>query len=151
MENIILENAELLLRGFMVSMALYVGLITFAIFVTVCVIKFKLLKAKWQNIALATFISVASIALVVVMVLTILPVYEDCLEQSYIVVEDVKVVVSESTTVGIDRIRYVTVYDGEKQIELKMQSDIALSAGEEYMGTIAYLENSEYLVWYDFE
>lgn len=151
MEHIIFENAEKLLSGLMISAGLYFALIVLAVVITIGVIKFKLLKAKWQNIVLATCISVASIILIVVMVLTILPIYKDYSKQDYVVLEDVKVVVGESTSVGIDRITSVIVCDGEKQIELKMQSEIPLSAGEEYTGTIAYLKNSEYLIWYDFE
>ena len=151
MEHIIFENAEKLLSGLMISAGLYFALIVLAVVITIGVIKFKLLKAKWQNIVLATCISVASIILIVVMVLTLLPIYKDYSKQDYVVLEDVKVVVGESTSVGIDRITVVIVCDGEKQIELKMQSEIALDAGEEYTGTIAYLKNSEYLIWYDFE
>ena len=151
MEHIIFENAEKLLSGLMISAGLYFALIVLAVVITIGVIKFKLLKAKWQNIVFATCISVASIILIVVMVLTILPIYKDYSKQDYVVLEDVKVVVGESTSVGIDRITSVIVCDGEKQIELKMQSEIALDAGEEYTGTIAYLKNSEYLIWYDFE
>ena len=151
MEHIIFENAEKLLSGLMISAGLYFALIVLAAVITIGVIKFKLLKAKWQNIVLATCISVASIILIVVMVLTILPIYKDYSKQDYVVLEDVKVVVGESTSVGIDRITVVIVCDGEKQIELKMQSEILLDAGEEYTGTIAYLKNSEYLIWYDFE
>lgn len=151
MEHIIFENAEKLLSGLMISAGLYFALIVLAVVITIGVIKFKLLKAKWQNIVLATCISVASIILIVVMVLTILPIYKDYSKQDYVVLEDVKVVVGESTSVGIDRITVVIVCDGEKQIELKMQSEILLDAGEEYTGTIAYLKNSEYLIWYDFE
>lgn len=151
MEHIIFENAEKLLSGLMISAGLYFALIVLAVVITIGVIKFKLLKAKWQNIVLATCISVASIILIVVMVLTILPIYKDYSKQDYVVLEDVKVVVGESQSMGIDRITVVIVCDGEKQIELKMQSEIALDAGEEYTGTIAYLKNSEYLIWYDFE
>ena len=151
MEHVIFENAEKLLSGLMISAGLYFALIVLAVVITIGVIKFKLLKAKWQNIVLATCISVASIILIVVMVLTLLPIYKDYSKQDYVVLEDVKVVVGESTSVGIDRITVVIVCDGEKQIELKMQSEIALDAGEEYTGTIAYLKNSEYLIWYDFE
>ena len=151
MEHIIFENAEKLLSGLMISAGLYFALIVLAVVITIGVIKFKLLKAKWQNIVLATCISVASIILIVVMVLTLLPIYKDYSKQDYVVLEDVKVVVGESTSVGIDRITSVIVCDGEKQIELKMQSEIPLDAGEEYTGTIAYLKNSEYLIWYDFE
>lgn len=151
MEHTISENAEKLLSGLMISAGLYFALIVLAVVITIGVIKFKLLKAKWQNIVLATCISVASIILIVVMVLTILPIYKDYSKQDYVVLEDVKVVVGESTSVGIDRITSVIVCDGEKQIKLKMQSEIPLDAGEEYTGTIAYLKNSEYLIWYDFE
>lgn len=151
MEHVIFENAEKLLSGLMISAGLYFALIVLAVVITIGVIKFKLPKAKWKNIVLATCISVASIILIVVMVLTILPIYKDYSKQDYVVLEDVKVVVGESTSVGIDRITVVIVCDGEKQIELKMQSEIALDAGEEYTGTIAYLKNSEYLIWYDFE
>ena len=39
----------------------------------------------------------------------------------------------------------------DKVIELKMQTDYSLSTEVEYIGKIAYLERSEYIVWYQFE
>lgn len=36
-------------------------------------------------------------------------------------------------------------------IELKMQTDYSLNTEVEYVGKIAYLERSEYIVWYQFE
>ena len=39
----------------------------------------------------------------------------------------------------------------DKVIELKMQTDYSLSTEVEYIGKIAYLEHSEYIVWYQFE
>lgn len=36
-------------------------------------------------------------------------------------------------------------------IELKMQTDYSLNTEVEYVGKIAYLEHSEYIVWYQFE
>ena len=151
MENAILESTEKLLRSLMISAFFYFALIVLAVLVTVGVIKFKLLKSKWQNIALVTLVSVVSVAMILLMAYTVLPVYKDYSEQSYVVVENARVVVSESTSVGIDRTSSVTVYDGEKEIRLKMQSDVALSAHVEYTGTIVYLEHSNCLVWYDFD
>ena len=45
----------------------------------------------------------------------------------------------------------VIVCDGEKEIELKMQTDYALDTKVEYKGKIAYLKYSNYLIWYDLD
>lgn len=45
----------------------------------------------------------------------------------------------------------VIVCDGEKEIELKMQTDYALDKKVEYKGKIAYLKYSNYLIWYDLD
>ena len=52
---------------------------------------------------------------------------------------------------GLDRTNRVILYDGEKEIELKIESGFALETEVEYNGKIAYLENSGYLIWYEFE
>ena len=38
-----------------------------------------------------------------------------------------------------------------KKIELKMQTDYSLDTEVEYTGQIAYLENSGYMIWYEFD
>ena len=39
----------------------------------------------------------------------------------------------------------------EKDIEIIMQSDYSLDTEVEYSGKIAYLSNSRYLIWYEFD
>ena len=97
------------------------------------------------------FVVVASIGLIVVQAVTIYPVYKDYKEQAYIVIEDANVIIKDGSTGGLDSTNCVIVYDDEKEIELKMQTDYGLDVELEYTGNIAYLKHSNYLIWYDLD
>ena len=79
------------------------------------------------------------------------PVYKDYSEQSYVLIEDAKIVIKDGSSGGINSTNKVVVSYEDKVIELKMQTDYSLSTEVEYVGKIAYLEHSEYIVWYQFE
>ena len=81
----------------------------------------------------------------------IAPVYKDYSEQSYVLIEDAKIIIKDGSSGGINSTNKVVVTYKDKVIELKMQTDYSLNTEVEYVGKIAYLERSEYIVWYQFE
>lgn len=151
MENQIIDNIEKLYRSHIVTAILYFALIIIAFLVAVGVIKFKLLNAKWKNTFLISFVAVAAIGLLVLQIITIYPVYKDYKEQAYVVIEDAKVIIKDGSKGGLDSTNRVIIYDGEKEIELKMQTDYAFDVEIEYKGDVAYLKHSSYLIWYDWD
>lgn len=151
MEKQILQNTESLLRGHIITAVLYFALIIAVAFITTGVIRLKLINAKWKNILFVCFVVLASVALLAIQCVKIAPIYRDCKEQAYTVIDDARVTIIDGTSGGLDRMNRVVVYDGEKKIELKIQSDYRLDTEVEYVGKIAYLENSNYLIWYEFK
>ena len=151
MEQQITESIESLLRGHIISAMLYVALSGAVVLVTVGVIKYKLLNARWKNALLVCFAALAPVALLTVKGVEIAPVYRDYQEQSYIVVDEARVMIKDGSSGGLDSTNRVLLYDGEREIELKMRSDYSLDTEVEYTGKIAYLENSGYIIWYDFD
>ncbi|MBQ9801519.1 MAG: hypothetical protein IJW51_00390 [Clostridia bacterium] len=151
MEAAIIENIEKLYKSHMLTAILYLVLIIITALVTVGVIKFKLLHSRWKNAGLSSLVAMASIGLLVLQIVTISPVYKDYKEQAYIVIEDAKVVMKEGASGGLDSTNRVIIYDGETEIELKMQTDYGLVTEMEYVGNIAYLKHSNYLIWYEFD
>ena len=123
METEIIENIEKLYRSHIVTTILCFILIFIVALVTVGVIKFKLLNVRWKNAVLISFV----------------------------VIEDAKVIIKDGSTGGLDRTNRVIVCDGEKEIELKMQTNYSLDTEVEYKGNIAYLKHSNYLIWYEFD
>jgi hypothetical protein len=87
----------------------------------------------------------------VVELITISPVYKDYKEQSYIIIEDAKVMIKDHSSGGLDSTNNVVVYDGDNEIVLKMQTDYSLNVWFEYTGKVAYLKHSNYLIWYEFD
>ena len=150
-EKQIIENIEKLYRSHIITAILYFALIVIASLVVVGVIKYKLLNARWKNTLLISFIAVASISLLLLQIVTIYPVYKDYKEQAYVVIEDAKVIIKDGSTGGLDSTNCVIIYDGEKEIELKMQTDHSLDTWFEYTGNVAYLKHSNYLIWYEFD
>ncbi len=151
MEAAIIENVEKLYRGHIVTAILYLFLIVATALVTVCVIRFKLLNSRWKNVLLISLVAVASVILIVVQLVTISPVYKDYKEQSYVIIEDAKVIIKDHSSGGLDSTNSVVVYDGDNEIVLKMQTDYSLNVWFEYTGKVAYLKNSNYLIWYEFD
>ena len=150
MKNVVIENIEKLFRSHIITFVLFLVLIIIYVLVTIGVLKFKILNSKRKNILLVSFVVIASSVLLILKIVDICPVYKDYKESAYIVIENAKVIVKDGSTGGIDSTNRVVIYDGEEQIRLKMQTDYSLDAEVEYTGDVAYLKNSNYLVWYDF-
>ena len=151
MEKEIVEKIETLYRSHLVTAVLFSVLIVATVLVTVGVIKYKLFDAKWKNIALIVLVSLGSVGLVISQVVAIAPVYRDRCEESYIMIENARMIVKDGATGIPVRTNRVVLYDGEGEIELIMQTDYHLDAETEYTGTVAYLRHSNYLIWYDLD
>lgn len=150
MENAIVENIEKLYKLQMFNLIMVVALIVVTAVCVALVVKCKVLHAKWGNVALVALVVSCSVGLLLLQIRSFLPVYRDYTEQSYIVIEDVEVIVKESTADLSNRVCPVVVYNGEEEITLQMQIDHSLNMGDVYAGKIAYLKHSHYLIWYDF-
>ena len=151
MESEIIVNIEKLYNSFLFNAALIGALVLILVLVTVGVIKFKLLNSKVKQIALILLTAICSIGLMILQFVEISPVYTDYSKQSYVLIEDAKIVIKDGSSGGINSTNKVVVSYEDKVIELKMQTDYSLSTEVEYVGKIAYLEHSEYIVWYQFE
>ncbi len=150
MDKSIIEGINQLFRNQIINSLLYLVLIIAGILVVIGVIKFKLFDSKAKNIALYLTMAVCSIGIIIMQVINIAPVYKDYKQQSYIVVENATMIIRDDSTGGIDPINSVVVSSGGNTEELKMQSDYSLETNTEYVGTIAYLTHSRYVVWYSF-
>ena len=150
MDKSIIEGINQLFRNQIINSLLYLVLIIAGILVVIGVIKFKLFDSKAKNIALSLTMAICSIGVIIMQVITIAPVYKDYKQQSYIVVENATMIIRDDSTGGIDPINSVVVSSGGNTEELKMQSDYRLETNTEYVGTIAYLTHSRYVVWYSF-
>ena len=151
MENQIIENIEKLYRSYVSTALLYFVLIVIIAFITVGVIKFKLLDSRWKNTVFISFVVILSLALPILQIVEISPVYKDYKEQAYIVVEDVKIIIKDGASGGLNSTNRVIIFNEDTEVELKMQTDYALDTEIEYTGNIAYLKHSNYLIWYDFD
>lgn len=150
MDKSIIEGINQLFCNQIINSLLYLVLIIAGILVVIGVIKFNLLDSKAKNIALSLTMAICSIGVIIMQVITIAPVYKDYKQQSYIVVENATMIIRDDSTGGIDPINSVVVSSGGNTEELKMQSDYSLVTNTEYVGTIAYLTHSRYVVWYSF-
>ena len=151
MESKIIVNIEKLYNSFLFNATLIGALVLILVLVTVGVIKFKLLNSKAKQIALILLTAICSVGLMIFQFVEIAPVYKDYSEQSYVLIEDAKIVIKDGSSGGIKSTNKVVVSYEDKVIELKMQTDYSLNTEVEYVGKIAYLERSEYIVWYQFE
>ena len=150
MDKSIIEGINQLFRNQIINFLLYLALIIFGVLVVIGVIKFKLLDSKAKNIALSLTMAICSIGIIIMQVISIVPVYKDYKQQSYIIVENAAMIISDDSTGSIDPINSVVVSSGGNTEKLKMQSDYSLETNTEYVGTIAYLTHSRYVVWYSF-
>ena len=152
MEKQILNNIHQLYRSHIVTLILLLLLGCVALFVVVGVVKFHLIKPLiWKTVIISVTI-VSLVALLLIQINSLIPVYKDYKELSYIVVENATLTILTESSGIIDRTNTVLVDDGSgKKIELKMQSDLCLSFDSMYTGTIAYTINSGYVVWYSFD
>ncbi len=150
MEKSIIENINELFCSHIINAMLYLVLIIVAILV-VGVIKLKLLNSKAKNIVLSLTVAICSIGLIIIQIITVLPVYKDYTQHSYIVVENATMTIEGGSTGGINPTNSVVLSADGNEFELTMQTDYSLDTDTEYVGTIAYLKHSEYIIWYSFE
>ena len=150
-EKCIVENIDKLFHSQIINAILYFVLIIVAILGVVGVTKLKLLKSKAKIIALSLTIAICSIGLIIIQVITILPVYNDYIQQSYVIVENATMTVAEGSAGGIDPTNTVFLSVDGNEFALKMQTDYSLDTNKEYAGTVAYLKHSKYIIWYSFE
>ena len=151
MESEIIVNIEKLYNSFLFNAALTGALVLILVLVTFGVIKFKLLNSNAKRIALILLTAICSVGLMIFQFVEITPVSKDYSERSYVLIEDAKIIIKDGSSGGINSTNKVVVTYEDKVIELKMQTDYSLSTEVEYIGKIAYLEHSEYIVWYQFE
>ena len=150
MDKSIVEGINQLFRSQLINALLYLALIIVGVLVVIGVIKFKLLNSKAKKIALSLTIAICSIVLIIIQIITIVPVYKDYKQQSYIIVEDATMIIKDDSTGGIDPTNSVVVSAGGNTVELKMQTDYSLDTNTEYLGTVAYSKHSQYVVWCSF-
>ena len=151
MEQAIMEQVTKLYHSFLLTAALDLALIVVVWLVMIGVIKFKLIGNKTLQVLLIVGIAVCSVLLMVMQAIEIMPVYQDYKEQSYIVAEQTTMTVKDGSSGGIHSTnRVVLLVDGQ-EMELKMRTDYSLTAEQEYVGTVAYLEHCGYVVWYSFD
>lgn len=152
MEECILSNIYHLYRYFVVILIAVILLGCVTLLIVVGVVKFNLIKPTiWKIVfAIGNVLSIA--ALWLLQIHSLIPVYKDYKESSYVVIEDVSVTILPSRSDGLASISTVFVDDGSgKTLELEMISDYSLSLGSTYTGTIAYTVHSGYVVWYSFD
>ena len=153
MEQNILNNIEKTYRNSIITTVIVIAIVIAVIIVTIAVLKFKLIASKSGRITLVILVLVGSVLLLALQLNSFYPIYKDHRESSYIIVENAKVLVMESSSSngGLDYTNRVIVESNGVEYELKMQTDHTLSIGTKYTGTLAYLKYSNYLIWYDFD
>lgn len=151
MEERIIDNIDKLFRSHIINAILYLVLIIVAAFIVVGIIKLKVLNSKSKNIALSLTIAICAIGMISIQIITILPVYHDYTQQSYVIAENATMIVEDGSTGGIDPTNTVFLLVDGNELALKMQTDYSLDTNERYVGTVAYLKHSKYVIWYSFE
>ena len=150
MDKSIVEGINQLFRSQLINALLYLALIIGTVLIVIGVKKFKLLNSKAKEIALSLTIAICSIGLIIIQIFTIAPMYKDYKQQSYIIVENATMIIKDGSTGGINSTNSVVVSADGNTVELKMQTDYSLDTNTEYVGTVAYLKHSQYVVWYSF-
>lgn len=152
MEASILSSIYHLYRSHVVTLILLILLGCVTLLVAVGVVKFNLIKPTiWKIVfVITTVLSIA--ALWLIQIHSLIPVYKDYKESSYVVIKDASLTILTGASGSIDRTNTVLVDDGSgKTFKLEMQTDYHLSVGSTYTGTIAYTIHSGYVVWYSFD
>lgn len=127
MKSEIIVNIEKLYNSFLFNATLIGALVLILVLVTVGVIKFKLLNSKVKQIALILLTAICSVGLMIFHFVEITPVYKDYSEQSYVLIEDAKIIIKDGSSGGINSTNKVVVTYEDKVIELKMQTDYSLN------------------------
>jgi hypothetical protein len=152
MNQDILNNIYDLYKSHIITLVLFLLLGCAAVLTSIGVIKFELLESRIWKIAFLILIIVSVVLLLTAQTLSIIPIYEDYKQSAYVILENSTLTVVTDSTGIIDRTSKVVVEDNAgRRYELKMQSDLQLSTGCTYTGTVVYLINSNYVVWYSFD
>ena len=152
MEKEILSNINHLYKSHIVTAIIFLLLGCIAVFISIGVIKFELLKSTIGRIALLILVVVCSIALLTTQIILTVPIYRDREETSYVILENATMTIVTDSTGVIDRTNQVVVVDEKGNLyNFKMQNDLQLTKDYKYSGTIVYLKHSNYVVWYSFD
>ena len=148
MKEQILENTYTLYKSSMITAIIFLVLIVTTIVVTIGVIKLGIVKTPKGNFALIATVTICSVFLVISQVITIVPLYKDYRDSSYIIIEDATVLIKGDSNGVLDRTSTVSVKKQNEEYVLKIRTDSKLDADTEYVGTIVFLKHSKYIVWY---
>lgn len=152
MEEHILNNIHQLYRSHIVTLVLFLILGCVTLFVVVGVVKFDLIKPKIGKIILMMATIISLVVVLLVQILSIIPIYKDYEESSYVIIENARLTILTEASGVVDKTNTVLIDNGSTEpFKLKMQTDLSLSFGSTYTGTIAYTINSGYVVWYSFD
>lgn len=152
MEKNILNNIHSLYRSYVITLILFLILGCVTILVSVGVVKFGLIKSKLCQILQLIVISISVVVLLIIQVHSIVPIYQDYKDASYIVLENATMTILTDASGLIDRTNVVLVEDGlGNPVKLKMPNDIQLSVGYVYTGTVVYTKRSGFVVWHSFD
>ena len=152
MEREIIDSIYHLFRSRLVTTIIDLTLVIVAMIIVVLVVKFKIVEPITHRVLLIVFISILSIVLLSMQFCNIHSIYKDYQGLSYNVLHNAKMVLRTPPGGVIDRENEVTVIDSAgTQYVFKMESDYNLELGVEYVGTVAYLEHSNYVIWYCFD
>jgi hypothetical protein len=149
MKEQILENIYSLYKSHIVTAIILLALIVMTVIVTIGVIKLELIKSSKGKFVLIATVIVCSVFLITSQLVTIVPIYKDYCDSSYIVVEDANVVIKGDSTGVLDRLSTVSVRTRNGEFELNIQTDLKLDVDTEYVGTVVFLKHSKYIVWHD--
>lgn len=149
--QILYDSIYHLYRSHIVDLCICLALIIAGVLVTVGVIKFQLLNTFKKQILLVFVVAVCSVGLILLQAVPLYRLHKDYEEQSYIVLDDAALTVTVNSRGFLNKESEVVVKVDGTEINLVMETDIKLDVGKEYKGTVAYLENSGYVIWYDFE
>lgn len=153
MDKEIIDSIYHLFRSRMVTTIIALMLIIVVIIVIIGVVKFRIVEPILYRVFLIIGVTIGSIVMLTQEFFSIMPFYKDYTEQSYVVLENAEVTISESYSInyGLDYICDVTVISDGNYYELTMETDYSLSTPQTYTGTVVYLKHSNYVTWYDFD
>lgn len=151
MENEIFDSVNHLYRSHIIDLGICLALIIAGVLVTIGVIKFKLLNTLKKQILLASVVAVCSVGLIILQAVPLYRLHKDYKEPSYVVLDDATLTVTANSSGFMNQNSEAVVKVDGTEISLVMETDINLDVGKEYKGTVAYLEHSGYVIWYDFE
>lgn len=149
MKEQILENIYSLYKSHIVTAIILLALIVMTVIVTIGVIKLDLIKSSKGKFVLIATVIVCSVFLITSQLVTIVPIYKDYCDSSYIVVEDANVVIKGDSTGVLDRLSTVSVRTRNGEFELNIQTDLKLDVDTKYVGTVVFLKHSKYIVWHE--